>query len=64
MGRVLLDRGHLLSRRFVPKFELVRTQANDRFLPDFYPSQLFETPPARARLTDISFCIRQGSRVK
>ena len=35
--------------RFVPKFESVRTQATDRILPDLYPSQLFETPPLRAR---------------
>ena len=44
-----MDRVSSLSApcRFVPKFESVRTQATDRFLPDFYPSQLFETPPPR-----------------
>ena len=35
--------------QFVPKFESVPTQPNSRFLPDFYPSPLFEIPPARAR---------------
>ena len=45
-----MDRVSSLSApcRFVPKFESVRTQATDRFLPDFYPSQIFETPPPRA----------------
>ena len=46
-----MDRVSSLSApcRFVPKFESVRTQAADRFLPDLYPSQLFETPPPRVR---------------
>ena len=35
--------------RLVLKFKSVRTQAADRFLPDFYSSHLFETPPAQAR---------------
>ena len=35
--------------RLVPKFDLVRTQVTDRFLPDFYSSYLFEASPARAR---------------
>ena len=35
--------------RLVPKFESGRTQATDRFSPDFYFSYLFETPTAPAR---------------
>ena len=71
MGRVLLDGEHLLKGIRSFRTQTFRTQvcvssyqANDRFLPDFYPSQLFETPPARMHLTDISCCIGQGSRVK
>ena len=40
---------HPSLSRLVPKFESGRTQATDRFSPDFYSSYLFETPPARAR---------------
>ena len=40
---------YLSLSRLAPKFESGRTQASDRFSPDFYSSYLFETPLARAR---------------
>ena len=71
MGRILLDREHLLQGIQSFRTQTFRTQVwvssyqtNDQFLPDFYPFRLFETPPARMHLTDISCCIGQGSRVK
>ena len=50
--------------RFVPKFDSIRTQATDRFLPDFNSSYFIRNTSRASAWTDVNCCVRQGSRVK